>query len=54
MWSVPYQYSKRILIRIMFVDSICRNDAHEDVWEISVEAMLPPSALFIDIHYCRA
>ncbi len=39
MWSVPYQCFKEMLICILFVASICRNDAHEEVREITEEAM---------------
>jgi hypothetical protein len=38
-WSDPYQYSKGILIRILFVASICHNDAHEEVREMAAEVM---------------
>lgn len=38
-WSVPYQYSTRMLIWILLVGSSCLSDAHKEVREIAEEVM---------------
>ncbi len=38
MWGDPYQYSTGMLVWILLVASICRNDAHKEVRGIAGEA----------------